>query len=58
MDVILSTERLVLHAWRDADRAPFADLNADPEVMRYFPAAMTAEESGGMIDRLMERYCR
>ncbi len=32
-------------AWRDDDLPAFAALNADPQVMRYFPAAMTAEES-------------
>lgn len=34
----LETIRLRLRQWRDADRAPFAALNADPEVMEYFPA--------------------
>lgn len=41
----LSTERLVLRQWRDSDLAPFAELNADPEVMRHFPAPMAREES-------------
>ena len=30
----LSTPRLLLRQWRDDDLAPFAALNADPEVMR------------------------
>jgi RimJ/RimL family protein N-acetyltransferase len=30
-----TTERLLLRAWRSSDRAPFAELNADPEVMRF-----------------------
>ncbi|SQC93669.1 Uncharacterised protein [Cedecea neteri] len=30
------TERLLLRPWRDDDAAPFAEMNADPEVMRYF----------------------
>ena len=41
----LVTGRLKLRQWRDADRAPFAALNADPEVMRYFPATMTQAQS-------------
>lgn len=41
----LRTQRLVLRHWRDADLEPFAALNADPEVMRYFPAALGREES-------------
>jgi RimJ/RimL family protein N-acetyltransferase len=30
-----TTERLVLRAWRPADRAPFAAINADHDVMRH-----------------------
>ena len=41
----LRTERLLLRRWRRDDRAPFAALNADPEVMRHFPAPMSREES-------------
>jgi RimJ/RimL family protein N-acetyltransferase len=41
----LRTPRLLLRQWHDADFEPFAALNADPEVMRHFPAALTREES-------------
>jgi ribosomal-protein-alanine N-acetyltransferase len=41
----LSTPRLRLRQWRDADLGPFAELNADAEVMRYFPSALTRAES-------------
>ena len=44
----LRTQRLVLRQWRDEDLEPFAALNADPEVMRHFPAVMTREESDGL----------
>ena len=36
----LATERLRLRHWRDADREPFAALNADPVVMEYYPAPL------------------
>jgi RimJ/RimL family protein N-acetyltransferase len=49
----LRTERLLLRRWRAADRAPFAALNADPEVMRYFTAPLSREESDAFVD-LME----
>jgi RimJ/RimL family protein N-acetyltransferase len=42
----LRTERLLLRRWRATDRAPFARMNADPEVMRYFPAPLTTEPRG------------
>jgi RimJ/RimL family protein N-acetyltransferase len=41
---------LILRQWREEDREPFAALNADPEVMRYFPAPMTREASDAMVD--------
>ncbi|MFC5183445.1 GNAT family N-acetyltransferase [Actinomadura harenae] len=47
-----SSERLVLRRWREDDRAPFAALNADPEVMRHFPDVMTRAESNALADRL------
>jgi RimJ/RimL family protein N-acetyltransferase len=46
----LATDRLLLRQWRDADREPFAAMNADPEVMRYFPKLLTREESDALID--------
>lgn len=48
----LRTERFILRRWRDADREPFAALNADPEVMRHFPAVLTRAQSDAMIDRI------
>ena len=47
----LITERLLLRRWRAEDREPFALLNADPEVMRYFVRPLTREESDALIDR-------
>jgi RimJ/RimL family protein N-acetyltransferase len=32
----LRTERVLLRRWRQDDHAPFAALNADPEVMEHF----------------------
>lgn len=49
--VFIETPRLVLRQWRDADREPFASLNADPEVMEHFPATRTREESDAGVDR-------
>lgn len=55
MDVELETERLVLRPWRESDIAPFAALCADAEVMRYFPAPLTREESKALIARAMQK---
>jgi RimJ/RimL family protein N-acetyltransferase len=48
----LRTERLLLRGWTAADRAPFAALNADPEVMAHFPAPLTRPQSDSQIDRI------
>lgn len=49
---MFETERLILRAFRDADREPWAAMNADPEVMRHFPATLSREEADGVIDRV------
>ena len=41
----LETAALRLRRWRRSDDAPFARLNADPEVMRHFPRPKSAGES-------------
>lgn len=52
----ISTKRLILRAWRANDAAPFAALNADPEVMQHFPALLTRAESDAMIDRIVQHF--
>jgi RimJ/RimL family protein N-acetyltransferase len=47
--------RVRLRQWADADLAPFAAMNADPEVMRYFAAPSTREESDAGARRQRER---
>jgi ribosomal-protein-alanine N-acetyltransferase len=48
------TERLILRPWRDEDLAPFAALNADPEVMEHFPSVLSREESDAQAERIRE----
>lgn len=45
------TERLRLRQWCAEDREPFAQINADPRVMQFYPAALTRVESDAMLDR-------
>ena len=47
----LITQRLVLRQWRDQDRKPFAQINADPQVMRYFPSPLDAAASDALLLR-------
>jgi len=45
----IETRRLLLRRWRDADREPFARMNANPVVMEHFPARLSHEESDWLI---------
>ena len=56
--VTLATERLLLRPWRDEDREPFAALNADPEVRRFFPSTLDRAASDAEAGRHAERVDR
>ena len=51
---MIETARLRLRPWRAGDRAPFAALNADPEVMRFFPKPFGRAESDAMVGRRVD----
>lgn len=53
---MIRTERLILRAWRDEDDAPFAALNADPEVMRHMPKLLAREESDATAGRIRAHF--
>jgi RimJ/RimL family protein N-acetyltransferase len=55
---VLLTPRLTLRGWRPDDRAPFAALNADAEVMRYFPGTIARPESDALADRIEAHFAR
>jgi RimJ/RimL family protein N-acetyltransferase len=48
---MIRTPRLLLRQWRAEDRELFAAMGQDPEVMEYFPALLTREESDAGADR-------
>jgi len=54
----LVTPRLRLREWRDSDLAPFAALNADPEVMRYFPEPLDRAASDALVGRIRDHFAR
>lgn len=45
----LITERLILRGWRESDRAPYAQLNADPQAREFFPEPATAAQSDAQL---------
>jgi len=54
----LRSERLLLRQWRDSDRLPFRQLNADPRVMEFMPELLTAEASDALLDRAQKHFSR
>jgi RimJ/RimL family protein N-acetyltransferase len=51
----LRTQRLVLRHWRESDLDPFAALNANLEVMRYYPAPLDRTQSDELAGRWREK---
>jgi RimJ/RimL family protein N-acetyltransferase len=54
----IRTERLLMRRWRDSDRGPFAAMNADTEVMRYFPEPLDRAASDAYLDRIEALFQR
>lgn len=50
----LLTSRLVLRAFEESDRDPFAALNRDPEVVRHLQGPLSRARSDAMVDRVRE----
>jgi len=49
--MIIDTPRLRLRFWQDSDRAAFAAMNADPEVMHDLGGPIDIIESNAKFDR-------
>lgn len=54
----LQTERLILRRWKESDQAPFAELNADPVVMKHFPKMLTSDETQALIAKIESFFDR
>lgn len=53
---VLRTDRLVLRGWREADREPFAAMNADRQVVAHLAGPLTREESDAFVDRIEAQW--
>jgi ribosomal-protein-alanine N-acetyltransferase len=56
--IVIETPRLYLRRWREADRAPFSRINADPRVMEFFPKRLSRRESNTLSDRVQAHFER
>ncbi|MGD8108913.1 GNAT family N-acetyltransferase [Vibrio sp. TRT 17S01] len=50
----METARLRLRQWKAQDREAFRLMGADPQVMRYFPALLSHDESDAMVQRIFD----
>ena len=50
------TQRLALRVWQPKDLAPFAEMNADSEVMRFFPHPLSQLETEGFLDVIKRHF--
>ena len=49
----LFTPRLTLRQWRPSDLGPFAAMNSDSVIMRYYPVPWSREQSDAFAQRVM-----
>ncbi|MBE9076374.1 GNAT family N-acetyltransferase [Romeria aff. gracilis LEGE 07310] len=54
----IRTARLLLRWWRPSDRAPFAAMNASPQVREFFPDLLTQAESDASVDRFEAHFAQ
>ncbi|WP_169545491.1 GNAT family N-acetyltransferase [Sneathiella aquimaris] len=54
----IETKRLLIRDWKETDLEPFAVLNGDPDVMEFFPAILSAEQSNAMAAVIREKIDR
>jgi RimJ/RimL family protein N-acetyltransferase len=53
---LFTSERLGFRNWIDDDIPKMTALNADPEVMKFFPALQDTAQTKGFIERMQRQY--
>ena len=53
---LFTTSRLGFRTWQNFDLGPFAAINADPEVMRFFQKPLSTDETLAMMERMQRMY--
>lgn len=54
--VYIETERLILRSWKPEDLLLFIAMNKDEQVMRYFPAILSDEETIAFYKRIQDEF--
>ncbi|MDD3052017.1 MAG: GNAT family N-acetyltransferase [Candidatus Cloacimonetes bacterium] len=50
------TDRLGFRQWQDRDKLPFAKMNSNAEVMKYFPNTLTNKQSDEFVERIVNHF--
>src|SRR5580698_8035695 len=61
-EYLFKSERLGFRNWQKADLPLLAEINADPEVMKFFPGIHNLAQTGSFIERMQKHlvdkgYC-
>jgi len=57
-EYIFKSKRLGFRNWTENDLTEFAKINADSEVMEYFPKPLTEKQTAEFIDRLIIHFIK
>ena len=49
--IFIETPRLILRQWKESDHEPYIRLNADKEVMEFFPSVKSAADTLAQVQR-------
>jgi len=55
---MIETSRLILRPFEKNDLSAFSAINADPDVMRFFPAPYDTAKTAGMLDSFADKQHR
>ncbi len=56
MDFLFQSPRLGFRQWQSTDITPFAALNADADVMEFFPATLSHDETRKAVQRYQKHF--
>lgn len=52
----IETQRLIMRSWKESDKVIFAEMNGNDNVMKYFPAPLSLEESNAFVERIRAEF--
>ena len=55
-EYIFESDRLGFRMWEESDKEPFSKMNANGEVMKYFPKTLEPKESDKFVHRIEEHF--